>query len=148
LSAAVTWRTCRVWTVMWRVVVVTWRPRVAVGSERRGGGTRAVTWCVVCPHPSMRGGAHAAVDDERALVWPMQAFARGSGEGGGGGLWVGGGKKQRSDGAMFGNRWLPNMLIKLKLKPHSGNCIPVAFLSGAFQGTFWYQFRNERIPPE
>jgi len=88
-------------------------------------------------------------------VW---AFARGSGDGSGGGLWVGGGKKQRSDGAMFGNRpqlllinvklLIINTLIKLKLKPHSGNCIPVAFLSGAFQGTFQYQFRNERIPPE
>ena len=40
------------------------------------------------------------------------------------------------------------MLIKLKIKYHSGNFIPVAFRSGEFRGTFRYQFRNARIPPE
>ena len=75
------------------------------------GGTRAVTWRVVCPHPSTRGGAHAAVGDERALAWPVRAFARGGGDGGGGGMLVGGGEKQSSDGAMFGNGWLPNIEI-------------------------------------
>ena len=30
----------------------------------------------------------------------------------------------------------------------SGKCILVAFRSGEFQGTFRYQFRNARIPPE
>ena len=63
---------------------------------------------------------------------------------------------------MFGNGWLPNIatiinqcfklliivLIKLKIKPHSGKLIPVAFRSGEFQGTFRYQFRNARIPAE
>ena len=40
------------------------------------------------------------------------------------------------------------MLIKLKIKYHSRNFIPVAFCSSEFQGTFWYQFQNARIPPE
>ena len=40
------------------------------------------------------------------------------------------------------------MLIKLKIKYHSGNFIPVAFHSGEFWGTFRYQFRNARIPLE
>jgi hypothetical protein len=40
------------------------------------------------------------------------------------------------------------MLIKLKIEYHSGNFIPVAFRSGEFRGTFRYQFRNARIPPE
>ena len=71
----------------------------------------AVTWCVVCPHPSTRGGAGVGISNERALAWPERAFARGSGDGGGGGMWVGGGNQQRSDGAMFGNGWLPNIAI-------------------------------------
>ena len=53
--------------------------------------------------------AGVGVSKERALAWPVRAFARGNG--GGGRMWVGGGKKQRSDGAMFGNRWLPNIGI-------------------------------------
>jgi hypothetical protein len=40
------------------------------------------------------------------------------------------------------------MLIKLKIEYHSGNFIPIAFRSGEFRGTFRYQFRNARIPPE
>ena len=40
------------------------------------------------------------------------------------------------------------MLIQLQIKYNSGKCIPVAFHSGEFRGTFWYQFRNARIPPE
>ena len=67
----------------------------------------------------MEGGASVAlvqragvgVSNERALAWPVRAFARGSGDSGGGGVWVGGGKRQRSDGAMFGNGWLPNIAI-------------------------------------
>ena len=55
------------------------------------------------------------VNDECALAWPVQAFARaavrGSGDSGSDGMWVGGGKKQRSDGAMFGNHLLPNIAI-------------------------------------
>jgi hypothetical protein len=43
---------------------------------------------------------------------------------------------------------LINILIKLKIKPHSGNLIPVAFRSSTFRGTFWYQFQNAKIPPE
>jgi hypothetical protein len=43
---------------------------------------------------------------------------------------------------------LISILIKLKIKPHSGKLIPVAFRSGEFRGTFRYQFRNARIPPE
>jgi len=99
---------------MWRtrtVLLVTWWSGVAVGNERRGGGTRVVTWCAVCPHPSTRGGAHARIGDERALAWPVQAFARGSSDDGGGGVCVGGGESQSSDVAMFGNRWLPNIVI-------------------------------------
>ena len=46
-----------------------------------------------------------SISNECALAWPVRAFARGSG------MWVGGGKKQRSDGAMFGNGWLPNIAI-------------------------------------
>ena len=53
--------------------------------------------------------AGMGVSNERALAWPVRAFARGSSDGGSGGLWVGGGKKQRNDGAMFGNGWLPNI---------------------------------------
>ena len=34
-----------------------------------------------------------------------------SGGGGGGNVWGGCGKNKRSDGAMFGNRWLPNIAI-------------------------------------
>ena len=38
--------------------------------------------------------------------------SRGDGGGGGGGNASGGcGKNRRSDGAMFGNRWLPNIVI-------------------------------------
>ena len=40
------------------------------------------------------------------------------------------------------------MLIQLNIKLHSGKIILVAFRSGAFQGTFWYQFQNAWIPPE
>ena len=40
------------------------------------------------------------------------------------------------------------MLIQLNIKLHSGKIIPVAFHSGAFRGTFRYQFRNAWIPPE
>ena len=36
---------------------------------------------------------------------------RGSGNGSGGGMWVGGGKKLSNDGAMFGNGWVPNIVI-------------------------------------
>ena len=43
---------------------------------------------------------------------------------------------------------LVNVLIKLKIKCHSGKFIPVAFCSGEFRGTFRYQFQNTRIPPE
>ena len=75
------------------------------------GGTRAVTWRVVCPHPSTRGGAHAGNRDECALAWPVQAFARGSRNAGSGGMCGGGGERQSSDGAMFGNGWLPNIAI-------------------------------------
>ena len=91
----------------------------------------AVTWKVICPHPSMRGGANAGgcrrmvvgtgdavqwagvgVNDEHAVTWPMRAFARSSSDGGsGGGMWVGRGEKTSSDGTMFGNRWLPNIAI-------------------------------------
>ena len=67
-------------------------------------GTRAVTWHVVCPHPSMRGGAGA-------LTWPVRAFARGCGGDGSGGMCCGGGERQSSDGAMFGNGRLPNIEI-------------------------------------
>ena len=49
------------------------------------------------------------VNDEHALAWPVRAFSRGSGDGGSDGMWVGGGKKQRSDGAIFGNHPLPNI---------------------------------------
>ena len=91
---------------------VTWQSGVAVGSEQRGGGTQAVTWRIACPHPSTRGGAHAGIRDERALAWPVRAFARGSANGGGGGrMCGGGGERQSSDGAMFGNGWLPNIEI-------------------------------------
>ena len=50
----------------------------------------------------MRGGAGA-------LAWPVRAFARGCGGDGSGGMCCGGGERQSSDGAMFGNRWLPNI---------------------------------------
>ena len=40
------------------------------------------------------------------------------------------------------------MLIQLNIKLHSGKIIPVAFRSGAFQGTFRDEFRNAWIPPE
>jgi hypothetical protein len=43
---------------------------------------------------------------------------------------------------------LISILIKLKIKPHSRKLIPVAFRSSEFRGTFQYQFRNARIPPE
>ena len=43
---------------------------------------------------------------------------------------------------------LINMLIQLNIKLHSGKIILVAFRSGAFQGTFQYQFQNAWIPPE
>jgi len=55
--------------------------------------------------------AGVSVSDERALAWPVRAFARGRGDSGGGWLLVGGGKRQKSDGAMFGNGWLPNIAI-------------------------------------
>ena len=39
---------------------------------------------------------------------------KGDGGGSGGGnMWGGGGKNKRSDGAMFGNRWLPNIAITI-----------------------------------
>ena len=53
--------------------------------------------------------AGMGVNDEHAVAWPVRAFARGGSDGGGGRLWVGGGKKQRSDGAIFGNHPLPNI---------------------------------------
>ena len=114
LSAAVTWCTRVVGAVTWRACVVGGcdvayagpsSGDVAVGAQRATRrGIRVVTWRVVCPHPSTRGGA-------RALAWPVRAFARGSGDGGGGGMCVGGGERQSSDGAMFGNGWLPNIVI-------------------------------------
>ena len=66
------------------------------------------------------------------------------------------------DGTMFGNHPLPNiviinnqrlkllinLLIELTIKYHSGKIIPVAFRSGEFRGTFWYELRNARILPE
>ena len=56
--------------------------------------------------------AGVGVNNECAIAWPVQAFARGSGDGGGGGgMWVGGGEKTSSDGTMFGNGWLPNIVI-------------------------------------
>ena len=55
--------------------------------------------------------AGIGVSNERALAWPVRAFSRGSGDGGSDGMWVGGGKKQRSDRAMFGNHLLPNIAI-------------------------------------
>ena len=53
--------------------------------------------------------AGIGISDECALAWPMWAFMKGSGNSGSRWWWVGGGKQQRSDGAMFGNRWLPNI---------------------------------------
>jgi hypothetical protein len=41
----------------------------------------------------------------------MRAFVRGGSDGGGGGRCVGGDERQSSDGAMFGNGWLPNIKI-------------------------------------
>ena len=69
------------------------------GRGKRGALVTLVQWVGV------------GVNNERALAWPMRAFARGSGDGGSDGMWVGGGKKQRSDGAMFGNHLLPNIAI-------------------------------------
>ena len=43
---------------------------------------------------------------------------------------------------------LINLLIELTIKYHSGKIIPVAFRSGEFRGTFRYELRNARIPPE
>ena len=40
------------------------------------------------------------------------------------------------------------MLIQLNIKLHSSKIILVAFCSGAFQGTFQYQFWNAWILPE
>ena len=54
---------------------------------------------------------NAGISDECTLAWPMWAFMRGSSGGGGRGMWVSGGKKQRSDGAMFGDGWLSNIAI-------------------------------------
>ena len=53
------------------------------------------------------------ISDEHALTWPMWAFVRGNSGSGSGRMWVGGGasKKQRNDGAMFGNGWLLNIAI-------------------------------------
>ena len=41
--------------------------------------------------------AGVGVNDERAVAWPVRAFARGSGDGG---MWVGGGEKTSSDGTL------------------------------------------------
>lgn len=69
-SSSVTWRTRCLWMVRWQVGVVgrcdvayarSFSGDVAVGGRRWQRVTRrgmcAVTWHVVCPHPSTRGGA-------------------------------------------------------------------------------------------
>ena len=70
-----------------------------------------VTWCMWLP--AVGGSSDVAVVlDKNTLTLPMQAFARGSSDSGSSSSrwwWLGGGKQQRSDGTMFGNRWLPNI---------------------------------------
>ena len=78
LSAAVTWRTRVVGAVTWRACVVggcdvayagPFSGDVAVrwqrATQRRDLGSDVAFFC---PHPSTRGGAHAAVGDECALA--------------------------------------------------------------------------------
>jgi hypothetical protein len=62
--------------------------------------------------PVTQCSGQVGVNDEHAIAWPVQAFARGSGNSSSGrGMWVGGGEKTSSDGTMFGNGWLPNIVI-------------------------------------
>ena len=54
---------------------------------------------------------NVGISDEHTFAWPMWAFVKGNSGGSSSRMWVGGGKKQRNDRAMFGNGWLPNIAI-------------------------------------
>jgi len=93
---------------------------------------------------------------------PHLARVRGCGGDGSGRMCCGGGERQSSDGAMFGNGWLPNieiinnqfsfviklLLIQLKFNGYCYNQIPVAFCSSESGGAFQYQFRSVKILPD